>query len=211
MFSNLLLHRVQAFLDIVPADVNVCCVQPVVVDRDRIFLSTNTIDNAILTAATLHNIQQIFILSIFMTFMSTVTVKLVPALHPSDNSPTDTEYTNRGLFDVIFLKVVLEVSRHLWQCSTNYGKYDKLWMISNLSVRAATPYHQESSCGWRKGEDRPLVRVIALYSLWQGGYPDTANKKPIPLTPEVLFRNRQRRRTGGSPGKMAVKQKWFHS
>ena len=158
MFSNLLLHRVQAFLDIVPADVNVCCIQPVVVDRDCIFLSTNTIDNAILTAATLHNIQQISILSIFMTFTSTVTVKLVPILES--------------------------------------------W------AKAATPYHQESSCGWRKGEDRPLVRVIALYSLWQGGHP--ADKKPIPLTPEVLFRNRQRR-TGGYPGKMAVKQKWFHS
>ena len=41
VFSYLLLHRFQACLDIVPAEIDVCSIQPVVVDGDRVFLCTN--------------------------------------------------------------------------------------------------------------------------------------------------------------------------
>jgi len=54
VFSYFLFYRVQAFLDVVPADVNVCCIQPVVVDRDRVFLHITTI-----IVALLHNTMSI--------------------------------------------------------------------------------------------------------------------------------------------------------
>jgi len=62
MFSYLLLHGVQAFLDIVPADINVCCIQPVVVDRDCIFLY-NIASRTAITVATLHSTMGDFALS----------------------------------------------------------------------------------------------------------------------------------------------------
>jgi len=61
VFSYFLFYRVQAFLDVVPADVNVCCIQPVVVDRDCVFLHITTIIVALLHNTMSYNINTITI------------------------------------------------------------------------------------------------------------------------------------------------------